>query len=175
MTDYKTLDVRPILRSGGEPFQAIMSAVEELAPGEGLKLLAPFRPQPLFSVMDRRGFAYELDELPGGDFEVRFLPRDIVPPVDLSPDAASPDMWPDPSVDLDLSDLDPPEPMVQLLAEAERLEAGEVIFAILSREPVFLYPELTRRGHQWVGNFDSSGAFYRIMIRVGSEAHRNEG
>ena len=58
---------------------------------------------------------------------------------------------------------------MQLLAEAERLGAGEVIFAIMSREPIFLYPELSKRGHQWVGNFDASGAFYRIMIRVGSK------
>lgn len=169
MGEYKTLDVRPILSSGGEPFQAIMSAVADLAPGEGLKLIAPFQPQPLFSVMDRRGFTYELEELPGGAFEVRFTPKCVAPPIDVSPHAASPDLWPDPSVDLDLTDLDPPEPMVQLLAEAERLGAGEVIFAILSREPIFLYPELSQRGHQWVGNFDASGAFYRIMIRVGSK------
>jgi hypothetical protein len=44
MTRYTILDVRPILRSGGEPFQAIMEAVQELKTGEGLKLLAPFRP-----------------------------------------------------------------------------------------------------------------------------------
>jgi len=169
MTEYKTLDVRPILRSGAEPFQAIMSAVEELKPGQGLKLLAPFRPQPLFSVMDRRGFDYELEELAGGEFEVRFVPKQIVPLVDLSPDAASPDLWPNPSVDLDLTDLDPPEPMVQLLAQAERLEPGEVIFAVLSREPVFLYPALTQRRHQWVGNFDATGSTYRIMIRVGQK------
>ncbi|MNJ02699.1 hypothetical protein D3C73_1627420 [compost metagenome] len=57
--------------------------------------------------------------------------------------------------------------MVRLLAEAERLDPGEVVFAILAREPLFLYPELTRRGHQWVGNFDATGTAYRIMIRVG--------
>jgi TusA-related sulfurtransferase len=117
--------------------------------------------------MDRRGFDYELEELPSGEFEVRFFPKALKPAIDVSPDAISPDLWPQPSIDLDLSDLDPPEPMVRLLAEAERLEPGEVIFAILSREPLFLYPELTSRGHQWVGNFDASGSFYRIMIRVG--------
>lgn len=165
--EYKTLDVRPILRSGGEPFPAIMEAVQELAPGQGLKLLAPFRPQPLFSVMERRGFDYELEEMGAGDFEVRFQPKQARATIDASADAVSPDLWPDPSVDLDLSDLDPPEPMVKLLAEAEKLEVGEVIFAVLSREPAFLFPELTSRGHQWVGSFDANREFYRIMIRVG--------
>lgn len=73
--EFKELDVRPILADGGEPFQAIMAAVEGLAPGQGLKLLAPFKPLPLFTVMERRGFLHQVAELEGGDFEVRFLPR----------------------------------------------------------------------------------------------------
>ena len=39
--------------------------------------------------------------------------------------------------------------------------------AVLSREPVFLFPELTRRGHQWAGNFDETGSAYRILVRIG--------
>ena len=39
-TPFKELDVRPILRNGGEPFQAIMEAVQSLKPGEGLRLIA---------------------------------------------------------------------------------------------------------------------------------------
>ena len=61
--DFKELDVRPILADGGEPFQAIMAAVDGLAPGQGLTLLAPFRPQPLFSVMERKGFRHQVSEL----------------------------------------------------------------------------------------------------------------
>ena len=53
----RELDVRPMLRAGAEPFQAIMEAVSALAPGESLRLIAPFRPVPLFSVMANRGFS----------------------------------------------------------------------------------------------------------------------
>ena len=162
---FRELDVRPILRNGGEPFQAIMAAVSSLSPGEGLKLFATFRPQPLFSVMDSRGFDHEVTELDGGDFEVRFTPRDEG--VTFSPDAASPDYWAEPSIELDLTELDPPEPMVRILAELEKLEASEVLFALLSREPLFLFPELTKRGHQWAGNFDETGTIFRIMIKAG--------
>lgn len=161
------LDVRPILRSGGEPFQAIMQAVQELKPGQGLKLLATFRPQPLFRVMDGRGFDHEAREIEGGDWEVIFTPRPEAPPVATSADGDRPETWPDPVRHLDLSDLDPPEPMVRILAAAEALEPGEVLFAVLSREPLFLFPELTKRGHQWAGNFDASGSAYRILVRVG--------
>jgi len=163
----KVLDVRPILRSGGEPFQAIMHAVQELLPGQALKLLATFRPQPLFRVMEGRGFDNEAREIEGGDWEVLFTPRPETAAVETSPDADRPETWPDPSEHLDLTDLDPPEPMVRILASVEAMEPGEVLFAVLSREPLFLFPELTKRGHQWAGNFDETGSAYRILVRVG--------
>ena len=164
--EFKELDVRPILKNGGEPFEAIMTAVGVLQPGQGLKLFAPFKPQPLYRVMDAKGFDHAVVELDGGDFEVRFTPR-RQEAVALSKNAVSPELWAEPSVQLDLSDLDPPEPMQRILGAAEALDPGEVIFAVLAREPVFLFPELTRRGHQWVGNFDRDGSAYRIMIRIG--------
>lgn len=175
MTDnFAQLDVRPILRDGGEPFQAIMGAVNALNPGQGLKLLVTFRPQPLFGVMANRGFDHEVVELDGGDFEVRFTPTPTAP-VQASEDAAMPELWPDPAVEIDLCDLVPPEPMVRILAEAERLAPGQVIFALLSREPLFLYPELMKRGHTWVGNFDATKETYRIMIRVGKKGDHHVG
>ena len=164
--DFKELDVRPILRNGGEPFQAIMAAVASLERGQGLRLLAPFRPQPLFGVMQEKGFGHEVIELEGGDFEVRFTPNDGG--IRVSENAADAGNWPDPSVELDLSDIDPPQPMVRILAELENLPPGEVLFAVLAREPVFLFPELTRRGHHWVGSYDDSGTTFRIMIRSGA-------
>lgn len=69
-----TLDVRDILKAGGEPFSAIMQAVDGLAPGQGLKLLATFKPVPLFAVMAQRGFGHSEREIGGGDWEVTFTP-----------------------------------------------------------------------------------------------------
>ncbi|MEK1929058.1 MAG: DUF2249 domain-containing protein [Pararhizobium sp.] len=166
MTQFAELDVRPILRDGGEPFQAIMSAVRGLAPGEGLKLFATFRPQPLFAVMAGQGFDHEVVEIDGGDFEVRFTPKKEA--VVVSDGAISPEVWADPTVELDLSDLPPPEPMVRILGEIEQMSEGQVLFALLAREPLFLYPELTKRGHQWAGNFDEEGTTFRMMIRAGA-------
>lgn len=69
-----TLDVREILRAGGEPFSKIMEAVEGLSPGQGLRLLATFKPVPLFGVMAQRGFGHAEREIGGGDWEVIFTP-----------------------------------------------------------------------------------------------------
>lgn len=69
-----TLDVREILRAGGEPFSKIMAAVDALSPGQGLRLLATFKPVPLFGVMAERGFGHAEHEIGGGDWEVVFTP-----------------------------------------------------------------------------------------------------
>ena len=76
MTNYVELDVRPILAAGDEPFSRIMAAVESLGPDEGLRLIAPFRPVPLFSALGSRGFTYEDYEIGGGDWEVLFCRAD---------------------------------------------------------------------------------------------------
>lgn len=162
---YKELDVRPLLEAGVEPFVEIMTTVDRLGPKEGLRLLAPFKPQPLFSVMERKGFLYEMSELPGGDYEVRFFPKNAE--VLTSDNAAGADHWAEPSVELDLTDLDPPQPMVKILQALEEMAPAGVLFAVLGREPVFLFPELVKRGHQWVGNYDAAGTAFRIMIRCG--------
>jgi uncharacterized protein (DUF2249 family) len=165
----RELDVRPLLRAGEEPFQAIMEAVSSLAPGQPLRLIAPFRPVPLFSVMANRGFAASDRALDSGDWEVLFTPVQIP---DESEGLAigsslSAVFWGEPVMELDLVDLEPPEPMVRILETLESLQPGDVLFALLAREPVFLFPELAKRQHEWAGNFDASGTAYRLLVRHG--------
>lgn len=167
MTSALEVDVRPILRNGGEPFGAIMAAVNELAPGQSLKLFATFRPVPLFSVMAAKGFGFVDTELEGGEWEVIFSPVAPVEEAVSSPE--NPDSWADPAHYLDCTELDPPEPMVQILAKLESMSEGEVLFALLGREPLFLFPELQSRGHAWAGDFDETGLTYRLMVRAGQK------
>lgn len=54
-----TLDVRPELAAGGEPFAGIMEAAATIKPGQTLVIIAPFEPAPLYSVMGGRGFTHE--------------------------------------------------------------------------------------------------------------------
>ncbi|MEJ5019065.1 DUF2249 domain-containing protein [Ochrobactrum vermis] len=165
---HHVLDVRPLIKGGVEPFNAIMGAIDKLLPGQSLLLIAPFKPAPLFSVMERKGFSAQPEPLENGDWQVLFTPvNDAAPELRFSDNVVSPDVWPEPSRYLDCTDMQPPEPMVRILAEVEVMPAGAVLFALLHREPLFLFPELENRGHEWVGNFDETGAAYRIMIRVG--------
>src|SRR6186713_1599923 len=74
MTDYIDVDVRPILREGGEPFSVIMAALDRLEPGQGLRLYATFKPIPLFAVMADKGFSHSAQALDAGEWEVLFTP-----------------------------------------------------------------------------------------------------
>jgi TusA-related sulfurtransferase len=170
---FLELDVRPTLRNGGEPFQEIMQAIASLVPGQGLKLYATFKPVPLFSVLKSKGFSNEARELDNGDWEVLFLPTEGASDTGQTAPAAAPAPangaeWPAPVQELDNRDLDPPEPMVRTLAATEAMQDGEVLCALLCREPVFLLPELAKRGHAWRGAFEPDGTTYKILIRIGA-------
>lgn len=166
-TEFLDVDVRPILRAGGEPFSIIMQALDQLEPGQGMRLFATFKPIPLFGVMGSRGFSHEAIELEDGEWEILFRPAEGGLARPAGPDVSDAATWPEPVLELDTRDLDPPEPMTRILAASERLNAGEVVSALLLREPRFLFPELARRGHAWRGGFDPERRTYRILIRIG--------
>jgi uncharacterized protein (DUF2249 family) len=173
---FAELDVRPILREGGEPFEKIMQAITTLEPQQGLRLYSTFKPVPLFHVLGSKGFSYEAKELDGGDWEVLFRPSEA-PAAAAAPaagpaapaDASDTAGWPKPVEHMDNRDLDPPEPMVRILAALEKMEPGQVLSAFLCREPLFLLPELAKRGHAWRGAFEpDDGSTYKILIRIGA-------
>ncbi|MEH6950998.1 DUF2249 domain-containing protein [Nitrobacter sp. NHB1] len=168
-TQFMDVDVRPILRAGGEPFGEIIAAVAKLQPGQGLRLLATFKPTPLFQVLGSKGFSYEAREIGGGDWEVLFTPGTAAGAAPARTTTATDDgAWPEPVQHMDNRDLDPPEPLVRILAATEAMARGEVLSALLCREPAFLLPELAKRGHAWHGGFEPDGKTYKILIRVGA-------
>jgi uncharacterized protein (DUF2249 family) len=169
-TTFVDVDVRPILRAGGEPFEKILEAVEALKPGQGLRLLATFKPTPLLHVLGSKGFTHTLKELDDGEWEVLFSPPEA-PAAEVASvvlGAADGGPWPEPKQEMDNRDLDPPEPMVRILAATETMAPGEVLAALLNREPLFLFPELAKRGHGWRGGFEPDGKTYRVLVRIGT-------
>jgi uncharacterized protein (DUF2249 family) len=169
MPEYIDVDVRPILRAGGEPFSVIMATLERLAPGRGLRLFATFKPIPLFALMANKGFTHSEQALDGGEWEILFTPAETISePSAAVADDPGLDDWPTPAVNLDNRDLDPPEPMVRILAAADKLGPGETLSALLRREPVFLFPQLEKRGFRWLGGFTPDGATYELTVRAPS-------
>ena len=176
----QTLDVRPILKAGGEPFPEIMKAISRLDAGQGLRLLATFKPEPLFAVMQKKGYTHGEKQLDGGDWEVLFTPSESpasVPAGAASAASTGPAVskpgqddatgWPKPRHTLDNRGMMPPEPMVITMEAVEGMASGEVLECFYDREPLLLYPELQSRGHfahcEKLGPSD-----YRVLIRIGA-------
>ena len=63
---FKTLDVRPILAQGVEPFSRIRERVDALGPDEGLSVIAPFLPSPLIEKLGSEGFQSRVERQIGG-------------------------------------------------------------------------------------------------------------
>jgi Uncharacterized conserved protein (DUF2249) len=113
--------------------------------------------------MADKGFAHAERELDCGEWEVLFTPETEsarTPP----PSAEAHDDWPEPKLQLDNRDLDPPEPMVRILGAAETLGPGDTLSALLRREPVLLFPQLEKRGYRWLGGFTGDGSTYELTV-----------
>lgn len=159
------LDVRDVLRSGGEPFEAIMQSVAALAPGQGLRLFATFEPVPLFAVLGSRGFTHTAKPLDGGEWEVLFMPQQAAGhAIVQAGDRPAPQRFDKPPAQsLDNRFLPPPEPMQRTLQTLEELPDGEILEMFVDREPLLLYDELRQRGHDFLADRRSDGS-YRVRI-----------
>jgi uncharacterized protein (DUF2249 family) len=67
-----TIDARPLIAAGDEPFDLIMATVAALGEHEELVVLAPFEPVPLEGVLGAQGYSYDAVELDAGDWRVTF-------------------------------------------------------------------------------------------------------
>ncbi|MFB6142432.1 MAG: DUF2249 domain-containing protein [Halorientalis sp.] len=63
----RTLDVREVQ---GEPFEDIVAALERLPPDETLVLVNSFEPEPLYSVLETRGFEYRTTQVAADEWHV---------------------------------------------------------------------------------------------------------
>lgn len=65
--DVQVLDAREI---DGEPFSDIMAALQALPADETLVLVNSFEPEPLYNVLEARGFTYETTRAAADEWRV---------------------------------------------------------------------------------------------------------
>ncbi len=73
---FRTLDVRPVLATGDEPFSKIRESIEALGDNEGLSVIAPFLPSPLMEKLGSEGFETRVERQVGGGWVVHFWRED---------------------------------------------------------------------------------------------------
>jgi uncharacterized protein (DUF2249 family) len=142
-----SLDVRPVLAAGEDPFARIMAVVAKLAPGAALVLDAPFDPAPLRRVLAGKGFLDHAECLAPDHWRVYFRkPAHAARPAAPAPSAGA-RIWREAGMPhIDVRGLNPPEPMLAILRLLEQPDCGATVIVHHEREPLFLYPELAERG-----------------------------
>ncbi len=69
---FLELDVRPLFAAKRAPMPEILAAVDRLAPGQALRLVAPMEPMPLFAVLGKKGFTHQSSRSDDGSWVIVF-------------------------------------------------------------------------------------------------------
>jgi uncharacterized protein (DUF2249 family) len=72
----RELDVRPLFAAHRPPLPVILANVNQLQPGQALRLIAPIEPQPLYALLGERGLIANPRRREDGVWEILFEPRD---------------------------------------------------------------------------------------------------
>lgn len=146
-----TLDVRPILNSGKDPLQNILSKVKKLKPDEVLLIINSFEPIPLYSLLKKKGFSHHTKN-ESDIFKVYFYKTeeetDKISSEKSAENIDENDF--ENIVELDVSQLQPPEPMMKILENLNTIDDNSCLLVHHHREPHLLYPKLEERAYQAV-------------------------
>lgn len=169
-SEIVTLDVRDDINRGQEPFSKIMGTVARLRPEENLRLLAPFEPLPLFSVLAKKGYTHTSKQLESGDWEVLFThgsgPKtDSKHDTSVAAGSGAGEAKPSSYIEVDARGLEPPQPMVKILEALTNLPAKTGIRAHTDRRPMHLYAHLEERGFVGETTEQTDGSFLTHIRR----------
>ena len=155
------LDVRPILATGKDPFMDIMEKVKNLKEDETLMLINTFEPIPLYSVLGKKGFGHKtINE--NGEFKIYFFRDDNLSSEDSTEEKKKPE-FNEEVFELDVRDLEPPEPMVKILETLPKLSDNTILLVHHHREPLMLYDKLAERGYEAIANKIEEN-YYKVVI-----------
>jgi hypothetical protein len=151
-------------RAGQEPLADILRAVRTLPPGGILALRNTFEPLPLYAVLGRRGFEAWAHRLSADDWEIFFAQ---VAPAPAQTSAEDTNDMPSQTIMLDNRGLEPPQPMLRVLAALDASGPHDTIVALTDRMPLLLFDELNERGLSYTAEQQPDGA-YRVTIAKGA-------
>ena len=69
----RTVDVRPVLARGEEPFRQVMNTLASLGPADGFILVSPFLPSPLIEKLQGEGFRAIPERRGDGAWQTSFV------------------------------------------------------------------------------------------------------
>lgn len=149
------LDVRPDLAKGKDPFSIILNAIDNLKENEILKLINTFKPVPIINVLKQKGFNAKIENPSTGLYYVYFkrtlLDKSTENEVVESEMGARGNFeevfafFGENYHEIDVRDLEMPQPMVQILENLHDLPANYCLYVHHKKIPQFLLPQLKER------------------------------
>jgi uncharacterized protein (DUF2249 family) len=162
-----TLDVRPLLAEGRDPFAAVLQAAGVVEPGGFLILDAPFDPAPLRRVLAGKGLMSVGRPVESGHWRICFRREGCAPDesvLDLPALRKPGETWREgEALHIEVRGMTPPGPLTAVLRLIEGGEAEEVVVHH-DRDPMLLYPELEERGWECVSK-STHGDEVRLLLR----------
>lgn len=149
-----TLDVRPSLDLGEDPFNIIMKEIKILKDDQTLKIINSFEPIPLIRKLQSKGYVSWTERPEEGIVHTFFkidkskwVDNEIEEAVKISKKTFEEQLAiiGDNYKSIDVRQLEMPEPMVQILKEIETLKKGQALYVDHKKIPQFLLPELEQR------------------------------
>lgn len=140
-----------LLAESADPPSVIVGAARSLGDGETLRLEAPFDPQPLRRLLAGQGMDTYSACQPDGSWYLYCRPCEPTAAAPASGDEKSHSrFWlSDGRMHLDVRDLPPPQPMIEILRVLESGLADHELVAHVPHMPVHLLPEVEERGWSW--------------------------
>lgn len=155
-----TLDVRPILDGGVDPFKEIMKTLEGMNDEQDLLIINTFEPIPLLNILKDKGYKYETTRPHEGEVHTRLFK--VGDGVQTSKNEnTNKKEWSfqealanfnDNMIEVDVRDLEMPMPMVTILEEVEKISDDNALYVHHNKLPQYLIPELENRGFVYVTN-----------------------
>lgn len=162
---FTTLDVRPSLTKGEDPFKNIMEALKTLKEGYALEVINTFEPTPLIKIVNSKGYLSMVETKKDTVFTYFLKVAEIekIQPADTSTFKISNDVFEEKKAnckkeihEIDVRNLEMPLPMLTILQELESLKENEVLYVHHKKIPQYLLPELEERKFKtWITEINS--------------------
>lgn len=152
-----SLDVRPILEGGVDPFNTIMDALKTIDnEKECLKVINSFEPIPLLNILKKKSYVYKTERSEDGVVHVYISKgvEDIEQKEIYGTEAVKFEdielRFKNKMTTIDVRDLEMPMPMVTILEHIEQLEPNTALYVHHKKLPQYLLPELQDRSYTFV-------------------------
>ena len=170
------LDARGYLEQKKDPLKEILGMANRAGIGERLKIINSFEPVPLISLLIDKGFLYQTEYIADNVVITWFekkRPQAVTIPKLSDPSHAEKRVF-DLALQgfaqgkvkyIDVRELEMPQPMIQILAKIDTLNEDELLYVYHKKLPVYLIPELNKRGLKFVINHTSDNALDMLIYR----------